>query len=100
MRPQLDIIQHGHAAEKRDILECARHAQLRPAIRPERRDIRTGKADAPGAGLIKSRDDVKKRCLTRPVRPDNTGYFTVIGGKRHALQRLNTAERQLQIRDT
>jgi hypothetical protein len=91
MAAELDVVEHRHAAEQRDVLEAAPQAQPR-ARRRNARDVLALEPDAAARGPVKARDGVEQRGLARAVGPDHGRDRAGLHIEAHARQRLHAAE--------
>ncbi|MCY1230951.1 hypothetical protein D9M72_433860 [compost metagenome] len=94
MAPELDVVQHGHAAEQRNVLEAAGQAKLGAFGRRHARDVAPQEADLPRRGLVETGNGVEQRGLAGAIGADDRGDGTGRHAKTHARQRLDSAERQ------
>ncbi|MNT28106.1 hypothetical protein D3C72_1637690 [compost metagenome] len=92
--PQLDVVQHRHAAKQRDVLETARQPQLGAFGRGHARDVAALEPDLPGRRLVETGNSIEQRGLAGAVRADDRGDGTRRHAKAHAGQRLDPAEGQ------
>jgi hypothetical protein len=51
VRTDADVVQHGHAAEELDVLECARDAALDHAVRRHVEQALPSKRTSPSSGV-------------------------------------------------
>ena len=91
---QLDVVEHGHAAKQRDVLEAAAQAQLGALRRMHLADVLAFEQDAALGGAVEARDGVEQRGLARAIRADHGGDGAGLNGKAHAIERLHAAKRQ------
>jgi hypothetical protein len=91
---QLDVVQHRHAAEQRNVLEAARQAQPGAFGRRHARDVATLEADLPGCGAVEAGNGVEQRGLARAIGADDRGDGPGLHAKAHTGKRLDPAERQ------
>ena len=66
-----EVVEHGQAAEQRDVLERARHAERGDRARALAGDVAALERDAAGVGLVEAGDHVEQRGLARAVRADD-----------------------------
>lgn len=71
MTAELDIVQHGHAAKQRNILECASESDLGACRWVQLADVLAGKLDRTRRGAIKTGNAVEQRRLAGAVRADH-----------------------------
>ncbi|MDT4866654.1 hypothetical protein FQZ97_1015200 [compost metagenome] len=96
MAAELDVVEHGHAAEQRDVLEAARQAQRGAFRRGQARDVLALEQHAALRGLVEAGDRVEQRCLARAVGADHRGDRAGRHAETHVGQRLDAAERERQ----
>jgi hypothetical protein len=94
---QHEVVEHGHAAEERDVLEGARHAQLGDLARRQVGDVALLERDAPRVRMVEAADHVQQARLPRPVRPDDRKNVPFRHVEAHAGDRLDTAERLADV---
>ncbi|KEH11063.1 hypothetical protein GY14_02450 [Delftia tsuruhatensis] len=89
---QLDVVQHRHAPEQRNVLEAAPQAQPGAARRRHARDVLALEADGAARGPVKARDGVEQRRLARAVGTDHRRDRAGLHIEAHARQRLHAAK--------
>src|SRR6185295_10456265 len=67
----LDVVEHAHALEQRDVLEGAGDAEVGALVRLERGDVPVLEANAPVAGRVDATDAVEDTGLAGPVGTDD-----------------------------
>ncbi|MNI33625.1 hypothetical protein D3C73_875840 [compost metagenome] len=94
MAPELDVVQHRHAAKQRDVLKAARQAQPGALGRRYAGDVPAFKSDLARGRFVETGYGVEQRGLARAVRADDRGDGAGRHAKPHAGQRLDAAKRQ------
>jgi hypothetical protein len=74
--PEHDVVEHTHAVEERQILECARHAQRRDFVWRHAGDFPAVEPDAPDLGREKSRDGIGHGRFAAAIGADQTENLT------------------------
>lgn len=92
MAPQLDVVQHRHAAKQRNVLEAARQAQARAPGRRQSRDIPALEMDRALRGPIKTRDGIEQRGFAGAIGADDGGDRAGPDREAHVRQRLDPAK--------
>src|SRR5579863_8822054 len=69
--PGQNVVERGHAAKKREVLEGARDAALRRGIRPHAVSHLPFERDAAGLRVVEAVDDVEHGCLAGAVWADD-----------------------------
>jgi hypothetical protein len=90
--PGHDVLQRGHAEEDLQVLEGARQAHRRQAVRRRLRHVLPGQRDAAVGRAVEAGDDVEQRRLARAVRPDDRQDLARAGGEADAVERAQPAE--------
>ena len=92
--PELDVVQHRHATEQRNVLETAPQPHPGALRRRDAGDVLALEADAAARGPVKARDGVEQRCFARAVGPDHGSDGARLYVKAHAGQGFDATERQ------
>ena len=71
MAAEHEVVQHGHALEQGDVLECARYAECRDTARGGLREVVAIDGDAAGIRMVEAADQVEQRGLAGPVGTDH-----------------------------
>src|SRR5206468_12093575 len=87
-----DVFEHGHFAERANVLERTRKSALcalpaRPII-----DRLAGETDVPVALMTEAGNQVEGRGLSRAVRPDQTMHRLRLDMERYAIDRGQAAK--------
>src|SRR5881628_697858 len=90
--PRHDVVEHGHALEKRDVLEGAGHAESGHVGRGQPRPVPAGEGDAPLVRMIEAADHVEERRFPRPVGSDDREDLAGTDVETHAVQRQQRPE--------
>ena len=93
----LHVVEHGHAAEERDVLEGARDPQLGALVRPQARDVAAGEHDAAAGGRVDPADAIEDAGLAGAVRADDGEERAGLDGEAHPGQGGHAAEAQVQV---
>ena len=96
---QLDVVEHCHAAKQRNVLKTTRQTQRCALWCSQAIERLPGKTDAASAGAIKARNGVENRCFSSTVRTNHRSNGVRLNLETHALQGLDPAKRQRQIKD-
>ena len=87
-----EVVEHGQAAEQRDVLERARDAQRRNRARALAGDVAAFQGDAPAVGPVEAGDHVEQRGLAGAVGADDREDAALGDVDRHAIDRDDAAE--------
>ena len=85
---ELDVVEHRHAAEQRDVLETARPRPCRLRSGRGMRDVRAMKRMRRTGGPVKAGDGVEQRGFACPFRTDDGGDGPRSDFEAHVGQRL------------
>ena len=77
------VLQDRHLREQANVLECPGNAECRNFMRLLTFNGLTVKQDIAFTDLIDASDEVKKRGLASPVRPDNPKNLTFVDMERN-----------------
>jgi hypothetical protein len=97
---ELDVVEHAHAAEQRDVLERAGEPQGGAIRRRHTRDVRAFIDDAALLRPIETGNGIEQRGLARAIGADKGSDGIRGDAQRHVAQRLHAAERQRDILHT
>ena len=95
--PELDVVEHGHAAEQGDVLEGACQPQFRPFGRMQFADVLTLEVDGAFLGLVEAGDGVEQRRLARAVGADDGRHRPRLHPEAHVGQRVDPPEGQRDV---
>ena len=94
-----DVVERGHAAKQRHILEGARDAAAGGVIGPHFRAGLALEGDAALLRRIEAVDDIEHRGLAGAVRSDDGADLALADIERHVADRADTAERERDALD-
>ncbi|MNZ98705.1 hypothetical protein D3C78_1180020 [compost metagenome] len=94
MAAELDVVEHGHAAEQGDVLEAAAQAELGALRGRYLADVAALEQDAALVGAVKARDGVEQRSLARAVGADHGGDRSGLHGEADAIEGFHAAKGQ------
>ncbi len=86
------VFQHRRVLEQLDVLERARDAEARHAVRGRARDVLPLEHDAAARRLVDAADQVEDRALAGAVRTDDGEDLALLDRERHAVDGLDAAE--------
>jgi hypothetical protein len=92
VRPELDVLEHRHALEQRDVLEGAGDAAARAAVGGQGEQVVAGEPHRAGRGPVETRDDVEQRRLAGAVGADDGGDPVGYRARRHLRKGRKPAE--------
>ena len=92
-----DVVERGHAAEQRHVLERARNAAGGGVMRAHFRPGLAAEGDLALLRRIETVDNIEHRGLAGAVRSDDGADFTFADIKRHIADGMHAAERQRDI---
>src|SRR5262249_13840601 len=92
-----NIVERGHAAKQREILEGARYAAVGGGVRSHAPAHLALERDMPGLRLIEAVDHIEHGGLAGAVRTDDGADLTFADVKGHAGERAHAAERQRNV---
>src|SRR5689334_23808551 len=90
--PGHQVVERGHAAEQRDVLEGAGDALQRGLVRIDAAALRALEGNRPLLRVVETVDDVEKRRLPGAVRSDDGADLVLADIEGHGLQRDDPAE--------
>ncbi len=94
-----DVVERGHAAKQRHVLEGARDAALGRIVRSHLGARLALEGDAALLRRVEAVDDVEHRSLAGAVRADDGADFAFADVERHVADGFDAAERQRHILD-
>ena len=92
--PELDVVEHRHAAKQRDILKAAPQSHLGALRCRHARDVLALEAHVAGAGSVETRNGIEERSLAGTVGPDDGRDGTRCHAEAHIAERTHAAKAQ------
>src|SRR5262249_18420171 len=94
-----DVVERGHVAEQRNVLESARDAAARRLVGPHASTRPALEGDTALLRMVEAVDDVEHRRLAGAVRADDGADLALAHVERHIGERPYAAERQRHVLD-
>ena len=87
-----DVVEHRHASEELDVLECTRDSPTNDCARSRVEQALAVEANVAVVRCIETGDHVERRRLAGAVRPDQPDDLPRLHGERDGIERDDAAE--------
>ena len=94
-----EVLQDGGVLEELDVLEGARQAERRDAMRRQRGDVAAREPNAPAVGGVDAAHQVEERRLAGSVRSDDGEHLALLDVEAHVVDGTNAPEADRQVLD-
>ena len=99
MAPQHQVVENRELRKQLDVLERACHPEIGDLVRFEAEEVAPLEPNRPLLRVIHAADAVEDRSLAGAVGTDDGEYLAATNGERHAVDRLHTGKRKMDVVD-